>query len=91
MVLMRLIANQFNLVYLKPSVMVRAISELAPGTHHSQADQQQRRVNENRRCGLDRRQTKRHVMVNMRSSYSRRKHSSRRDMEDNAIGIDVYA
>ena len=89
MAFIRHIAKQFNLVYLKPSIVVRAVRELTPAVKHHQG--QQRRQYEDRRCGLDRRQKNRHVLVNMRSSYSRRVQSSRRDREGNPLAIDVYA
>ena len=92
MALIRHIASQFSTVYLKPSTMARAVRELAPTVNQHQINQeQQRRKYDDRRCGIDRRQANRRVLVDMRSSHSRRIRSGRRDAEGNPIGIDVYA
>jgi hypothetical protein len=91
MAVIRHITNQFNPVYLKPATVARAMRELVPNAYQAASQDPQRRHRDDRRCGVDRRQSKRGVLVDMRSVYSRRVRSGRRDREGSPIGIDVYA
>ena len=91
MALIRHITSQFDPVYLKPATVARAVRELAPSAYAQAEQDLQRRKYDDRRCGVDRRQSRRGVLVDMRSAYSRRTRSGRRDREGNSIGIDVYA
>ena len=91
MALIRHLTNQFNPVYLKPTTVARAMRELVPSAYPAMNSTPQRRQPDDRRCGMDRRQSNRRVLVDMRSSYSRRIRSGRRDSEGTSIGIDVYA
>ena len=92
MALIRHITSQFDPVYLKPATVARAVRELAPASVYTQLEQDpQRRQHDDRRCGVDRRQCRRSVLMDMRSAHSRRIRSGRRDREGNPIGIDVYA
>ena len=93
MALIRHIANQFSPVYLKPTTIARAVRDLAPVSAivaPAQTNQQQRESTD-RRCGVDRRQRNRRVMLDLRSAYPRRGRSGRRDSEGQTISIDVYA
>ena len=93
MALIRHIANQFSPVYLKPTTLARAVRELsAPTPVNSQtASGEQLRSRGDRRCGVDRRQRNRQVLVDMRSSYPRRGRNGRRHHEGQTLSIDVYA
>lgn len=91
MTLIHYIASQFNPAYLRPSYIVRALNELTPCARYSAGqDTQRRRLYLDRRCSIDRRQTNARVLLDMRSAYSRRFRSGRRDSEGNPLGLDVY-
>lgn len=93
MALLRHIASQFSPVYLKPTNLVRAVRELTPInalTQPAPRTSQAPREKTDRRCGIDRRQRNRHVMLDLRSGYPRRYRTGRRHSENQTISIDVY-
>ena len=89
---LRRLQNNFNPANIKPKTVSSKARQLtAQKANPIQPQNEQNRRPRDRRCGLDRRQFKRFVLLDLRSPYARRK-SSRRDEEtqDSGYGIDVF-
>ena len=92
--IIRQISGAFDPVYLKPKVLAGAIKQLLPCALPMTALQgDMLRSGQERRQG-DRRQRKQHVMLELRSPYSRRHISGRRNHDFLTgrldCGIDLY-
>lgn len=92
--LLQKISCAFDPVYLKPKVLAGAIRHFVPGSvagtsvlnqfHRSGQDRRQQ----------DRRQQKQHVLLDLRSSYSRRNQHGRRNHDTTTArtcGINLFA
>ncbi|MGD8925885.1 MAG: hypothetical protein PVG20_03475 [Thioalkalispiraceae bacterium] len=77
--------------YVKRTIVEHTVEQLSPVTQVVGYSKRSVRRELDRRCGRDRRQQQRSVLIDLRSPHARRKHS-RRDLEnDNSIkGIDTY-
>jgi len=98
MAYLRQLSSHFDLVYLKPANLGRAITLLGTNPSAKQLPEQQQRArrHQDRRCGVERRCQQRPILLDTRSPHSRRKQSRRRQQdnplhEESRAGIDVYA
>jgi hypothetical protein len=97
MAYLRQLSSHFDLVYLKPANLSRAITVLSTNPPAQQLPEQQQLVRrqQDRRCGIDRRSQQRPILLDTRSPHSRRKQRRRQQdaplHEESRAGIDVYA
>ena len=98
MTYLRRLGGHFDLVYLKPANLSRAVSLLRvpPAENILIQEQLPPRRALDRRCGVDRRKRQLPIILDTRSSHARRMQSRRRDVETHThempgTGIDVYA
>jgi hypothetical protein len=88
----RRIRGSFIADYVRRNIVEHSVAQLNPVTQIAGSSKRPVRRQQDRRCGRDRRQQQRNVLVDLRSPHARRK-QSRRDLEnDTSIkGIDTYA
>ncbi len=94
MTIIRHIARQFDLVYLKPTNVTRAIQAMTLSPVPLAQNQRYNNRRQDRRCGVERREQRTSAYLDLRSSHSRRKSLGRRDShagnEQSTISVDVY-
>lgn len=94
MPLIKYIARQFDLTYIKPGNLARAVQDMKLVTKPVLPREYARARQDERRCGIDRRQDRNSVLEDFRSPYPRRKSYCRRkngsSIADTNTGIDVY-
>ena len=90
--MLRRIQNNLNSAYICPTSASRKAQQLiSQDSALLKSAEQQARREQDRRCGRDRRQSRQAVMLDLRSSYARRKSGRRtREMNRHGLGLDVY-
>jgi len=85
------IKGTFVSKYVKPKTIARTVQLLIPDTLRPPQEEQPVRRQIDRRCGRDRRQNDRAILLNLRSAHARRKNGRRGTETGNTIsGIDTY-
>lgn len=98
MTYLRRLGSHFDLDYLKPTNLSRAVTVLrmTPAENSLAGEQFPPRRALDRRCGIDRRKRQLPIILDTRSSHARRMQPRRRDADTHppeavGVGIDVYA
>jgi len=92
MAIIRRITSNIVSTYVKPVAVKQVVKQLVTTTQVYGQKQQPIRRQIDRRCGRDRRQQQRPILIDLRSSYARRV-NCRRDSETHTqqASIDTYA